>query len=110
LIVFENRMLRRMLGPKRAKVVGGWGRLHNAERRNLYASPNIRVNKSRRTRWAGHVARLGEMNGYTILVGEPEGKKPVGRPRRRWKYNIRMHRTEIRWNGVDWIHLAKYRD
>jgi hypothetical protein len=80
--VFENRVLRRICGPKRDEVIGGWRKLHNEELNNLYCSPSIiRIIKSRRMRWAGHVARMGEKrNAYRILVGKPEGKRPLGRP------------------------------
>jgi hypothetical protein len=83
--VFENRVLRRICGPKRDGVAGGWRKLHNEELHNLYSSPNIiRIIKSRRMRWAGLVARIGEKrNVYRILIGKPEGKRPLGRPRRR---------------------------
>ena len=82
----------RIFGPRRDEVTGDWRRLHNEELNDLYASPNImRVIKSRRTRWAGHVARMGEERGvYRFLVGKPEGRRPLGRPRRRWVDNIRM--------------------
>jgi hypothetical protein len=84
--VFENRVLRRIFGPKRDEVTGDWRKLHNEELRNLYSSPNIiRIIKSRRMRWAGHVARMGEKrNAYRILVGKPGGKRPLGRTRIRW--------------------------
>jgi hypothetical protein len=110
--VFENRVLRRMSGPKRDEVMGGWRKLHNEELHNLYASPNIiRMIKSRRMRWAGHVARMGEKrDGYRILVGKPEGKKPLGRPRPRWMDNIKIDLREIGWEGMDWIDLAQDRD
>jgi hypothetical protein len=80
--VFENRVLRRIFGPKRDEVTGEWGRLHNEELNDLYSSPNIiRVIKSRRMRWTGNVARMGERRGtYRILVGRPEGRRPLGRP------------------------------
>ena len=83
--MFENRVLRRGLGPKRDKVTGEWRRLHNKELSDLYPLPNIvRVVKSRRMRWAGHVARMREGRGmHRVLVGKPEGKRPLGRPRRR---------------------------
>jgi hypothetical protein len=90
--VFENRVLRRICGPKRDEVTGDWRKLHNEELRNLYSSPNIiRMIKSRRMRWAGHVARMGETrNVYRILVGKSEGKRPLVRPKRRWVDNIKM--------------------
>jgi hypothetical protein len=84
--VFENRMLRRIFGPRRDEVTGDWRKPHNEELHNLYSSQNIiTMTKSRMMRWAGHVARMGETrNAYRILVGKPEGKRPLGRPRRRW--------------------------
>jgi hypothetical protein len=84
--VFENRVLRRIFGPKRYEVTGDGRKLHNEELHNLYSSPNIiRMIKSRRMRWAGNIARMGtERNAYMILVGKPERKRPLGRPRRRW--------------------------
>jgi hypothetical protein len=104
--VFENKVLRRIFGPKRE-----WRRLHNKELYALYSSPNIiRVMKSRRLRWAGHVARVGERRGaYRALVGKPEGRRPLGRPRRRWE-DIKMNLQEVGWGGVDWIDLAQDRD
>jgi hypothetical protein len=95
--VFENRVLRRIFEPKRDEVTGGWRKLHNEELRGLYSSPGIvRVIKARRMRWAGHVARMGEVRGaYNILVGRPEGRRPLGRPRRRWVDNIRMDLREV---------------
>jgi hypothetical protein len=95
--VFENRVLRRIFGPKRDRVTGGWRKLHNEELHNLYSSPSIiRIIKSRRMRWAGHVARMGEKrNMYRLVVGKPEGKRPLGRPRRRWIDNIKMDLLEI---------------
>ena len=83
---FENMVLRRVLGPKRDEVTGEWRKLHNEEVSDLYSLPNIlRVVKSRRMRWAGHVARMGEGRGvHRVLVGKPEGKRPLGRPRRTW--------------------------
>jgi hypothetical protein len=90
--VFENRVLRRIFGPRRNDVTGEWRKLHKEELNNLYSSPNIvRVTKSRRMRWAGHVARMGDrINVYRVLVGKPEGERPLGRPRRRWNDNIKM--------------------
>jgi hypothetical protein len=95
--VFENRVLRRIFGPKRDKVTGGWRKLHNEELHNSYSSPNIiRIMKSRRKKGAGHVARMGEKRkAYRILVRKPEGKIPLGRPRRRWVDNIKMDLGEI---------------
>jgi hypothetical protein len=82
--------------------MGGWRKLHNEELHKLYSSPNIiRMTKSRRVRWAGHVAQLGEKNSHRILVGKPEGKRPLGRPRRRWVDNIKIDIREIGWDGVD---------
>ena len=85
------------LGPRRDEVTGDWRRVHNEELNDLYCSPNtVRVIKSRRMRWAGHVARIGEERGvYRVLVGKPEGKRPLGRPRRRWVDNIRMDLQEV---------------
>jgi hypothetical protein len=108
--VFENRVLRRIFGPKREED-GSWRKLHNDELHSLYSSPNIvRVIKSRRMRWAGHVARVGEGRGvYRVLVGRPEGKRPLGRHRRRWEDNIKM---DVRETGIDkanWIQLAQDR-
>jgi hypothetical protein len=93
-------------------VTGYWRKLHNEELHNLYSSPNIiRMIKSRRMRWAEHVARMGETrNAYRILVGKPEGKIPLGRPRRRWADNIKMDLREIGWDGRDWIELAQDKD
>ena len=90
--MFENMVLRRIFGPRRDEVKGEWRRLHNEELNDLYSSPNIvRVIKSRRMRWTGHVARMDEERGaYRVLVGKPEGKRPLGRPRRRCVDNIRM--------------------
>jgi hypothetical protein len=87
--VFENRVLRRIFGPKRNEVTGEWREIHNEEFNDLYSSHNIvRGIKSRRMRWAGHVARMGERKGvYRVLVGKPEGKRPLGRPRHRWEDN-----------------------
>jgi hypothetical protein len=95
--VFENRVQRRIFGPKRDDVTGVWRKLHNEELHKLYSSPNIiRMIKSRRMRWAGHVARMGATrNAYRILVGKPEGKRPVRRPRRRWVDNIKMDHRKI---------------
>jgi hypothetical protein len=104
--VFENRVLR-IFGPTRDEVMGDWRKLHNEEFHNLYSLPNIiRMIKSRRMRWAGHVAGMKEnrTTAYRILVGKPEG-----RPRCRWVDNVKMDLREIRWSGVDWIDLAQER-
>jgi hypothetical protein len=103
--VFENRVLRRIFGPKRDEVTEGWRKLPDEELHGLYSSPSvIRVIKTRRMRWAGHVARMGEVRGaYNILVGRPEGRRPLGRPRRRWEDNIKIDRREIGFGDVDWI-------
>jgi hypothetical protein len=95
--VFENRVLRRICGPMRDGVTGGWRKLRNEELRTLYSSANIiRIIKSRRMRWAGHVARMGEKkNMYRLLVGKPKEKRPLGSPRRRWIDNIKMNLLEI---------------
>jgi hypothetical protein len=110
--VFENRVLRRIFGPERDEVTGGWRKLHNEELHGLYSSPSIvRVIKARRMRWAGHVACMGEVRGaYNILVGRPEGRRPLGRPRRRWVDNIKMDLREIVFGDVDLSHLAQDRD
>jgi len=110
--VFENMVLRRIFGPRSDEVTGEWRRLHNAELNDLYCSPNIvRVIKWRRTRWVGHVAHMGEERGvYRVLVGKPEGKRPLGRPRRRCVDNIRMYLQEVGCGYMDWIGLAQDRD
>jgi hypothetical protein len=109
---FENRVLRRIFGPKRNDVTGDWRKLHNEELHNLYSWPNIiRMTKSRRMRWAGHVLRIGEKrNAYRILVGKPERKRPLGRPTCRWVDNIIRDLGGIGWDGRDWIELAQDRD
>jgi len=110
--VFENMVMRRIFGPRRDEVTEEWSRLHNEELNNLYSSPNIvQVIKSRRMRWAGHVARLCEEKGvYRVLMGEPEGRRPLGRPRRRWVDNIRMDFQDVICGYMDWIGLAQDRD
>jgi hypothetical protein len=110
--VFENMVLRRIFGPKRDEVTGGWRKLHNEEPRDLYSSPSIiRIIKRMKMRWVGHVARMGEKrNVYRLLVRTPEGKRPLRRPRRRWVDNIKMDLLEIGWGGVDWIGLAQDKD
>ena len=95
--VFENGALSRVFGPKRGEVTGDWTKLHKEELRDVYSLPNIvRLVKSRRMRWAGHVARMGNGRGvHRVLVGKPEGKRPVGRPRLRWEDNIKMDLQEV---------------
>jgi hypothetical protein len=112
IIIITITIIMLTLGPKRDEVTGGWRKLHNEELRYLYSSPSIiRIIKSRRMRWAGHIARMGEKrNAYRLLVGKPEGKRPLGRPRRRWVYNIKIDLLEIGWGSVDWIGLAQDRD
>jgi hypothetical protein len=104
--VFENRVLRRIFGPKRDEVTGEWRKLHNEELRDLYSSPSINtIIKSRRIRWEGHVAGMGEkMKAYRLFVGKPEGKIPLGRPRRRWW--IILGWILERWDGVMWTGLV----
>ena len=108
--VFENRVLRRVRGPKRDEVTWEWRKLHNEELRDLYSLPNIvRVVKSRRIRWAGHVACMGEGRGvHRVLVGKPEGNRPLGRPKRRWEDNIKMDLRKV-GKGGDWKELAQDR-
>jgi hypothetical protein len=110
--VFENRVLRRIFGPRRDGVTGEWRKLHSEELHNLYSSPDIiRQVKSRRMRWAGHVVRMvKERKVYKVLVGKPEGKIPLGRPRRRWEDGVIVDLKEIGLGGVDWIRLAQDRE
>jgi hypothetical protein len=105
-------VLRRVFGTKRDEVTEEWRKLHNEELNDLYTSPNIiHVLKFRRMRWAGHVACMGEGRGaYRILVGRPEGRRPLWRPRHRWEDNIKMDLLEVGWGGLDWIELAQDRD
>jgi hypothetical protein len=107
--VFENRALRRIFGPKRDEVTGEWRKRHNEELRDLYFSPNIVwMIKSRRMGWAGHVVQGKGV--YRVLVGKPEGKRTLGRPRRRWEDNIRIDLQAVGCGGVDWIGLAQDRE
>jgi hypothetical protein len=106
--VFENRVLRRIFAPKKDEVTGEWRKLHSEELHNFYSSPDvIRHVKLRRMRWVGHVARIGdEREVYKVLVVNPEGKRPLGRPRSRWEDGIRMDLREIGlgvWIGFDWL-------
>jgi hypothetical protein len=100
--VFESRVLRRMFGPKRDEVMGGWRKLHKEELHDLYSSPSvIRIIKSRRMRWAGHVAQMGEKNVYRLLVGKPERKRSLGRRKPRWVDYIKIDLGEMGWGGQD---------
>jgi len=110
--VFMNNVLRRIFGRKRDEETGDWRRLHNEEINVLYSLPNIvQMIKSRRVRWAGHVARMGEERAvYRVLVGKTEGKRPLGRPRRRWVFKIRVDLQEVGFGHVDWIGPAQDRD
>ncbi|KAJ4433744.1 hypothetical protein ANN_16055 [Periplaneta americana] len=110
--VFENKVLRKIFVAKKDEVAGEWRKLHNTELQALYSSPDIIRNiKSRRLRWAWHVARMGESrNAYRVLVGRPEGKRPLGRPRRRWEDNIKMDLREVGYGDREWINLAQDRD
>jgi len=105
-------VLRRIFGPRRDEVTGEWRRLHNEVLNDFYSSPNtVRVIKLRRMRWAGHVVRMGEERRvYRVLVGKPEGRRPLGSPRHRWVDNIRMDLQEVGCGYMDWIGLAQDRD
>jgi hypothetical protein len=107
--VFENRVLRRIFGPKND--VTRVEKTKKEERNDLYSSPNIvQVIKSRIMRWVGHVARMGESRGvYRVLVGKPEGKRPLGRPRHKWEDNIKMNLQEVGCGDTDWIDVAQDR-
>jgi hypothetical protein len=108
--VFKNGVLKRIFGPKRDEVTGEWRKLHNEELHDLYSSPNtVRVINSRRMGWVGHVARTGR-GVYRVLVGKPEGKKPLGRPMRRWEDNIKMDFQEVGCERMDRIELAQDRE
>jgi hypothetical protein len=106
--VFENRVMRRIFGPKRDEVTQEWRKLHNEELYDLSSSPSItRIVKVKRMRWAEHAARLEEEgNSYRLL----EGRRPLGRPRRRWLDNVRMDLVGVGWGDVDWIGLVEDRD
>jgi hypothetical protein len=105
-------VLRRIFGPKKDEVIGGWRKLHNEELHNLYSSPSIiRMAKSRMMRWARHVACMGEKKkAYRIFVGKPEGNKPLGKQRHRWEDNTKMYLREVGLGAMDWIDLAQDRD
>ena len=109
--VFENRVLGKVFGPKRDEVTREWRKLHNEKLNDRYSLPNIvRVVKSRRMRWAWHVARMGDDRGvHKMLVGKPEGQRPLGRPRRRWEDNIKMDLQEVGLGRGDWMELAQDR-
>ena len=110
--MLENRVLRRIFGPKRDEVTGEWRKLHNKELNDMYSLPDIvRMIKKRRMRWARYVARMEErITVYRVLVGKPEGKRPLWRPRLRWEDNIKMDLQEMGCGGIDWIELAQDRD
>ena len=110
--VFGNKVLRKIFGTKKDEITGEWRKLLNVELHALYSSPNIiRSLKSRRLTWAGHVARMEQSrNAYRDLVGKPEGKRPLGRPRRRWEDNIKMDLREVGFDPGEWIHLAEDSD
>ena len=110
--MFENKVFRKIFGAKRDKITGEWRKLHNAERHALNSSPNIIRNlKSRPQRWSGYVARMEQSrNAYRVLVGKSKGKRPLGRPRRRWEDNIKMDLREVGCDPRDWIVLAEDRD
>ena len=109
--VFENRVLRRIFGPKRNEVTGEWKRLNNEELNDLYPSPNIIGVIISRIRWARHVERMGERRDvYRVVVRKPEGKRPLGRSRRRWADNVKIDLQEVGCGGMDWIDIAQDRD
>ena len=110
--MFENKVLTKIFGANRDEITGEWRKLHNAELHALYSSPNIIRNlKSRRLRWAGHVARMEQpRNAFRVLIGKPEGKRPLGRPRRGWEDNIEMDLREVGCDPGEWIDLAEDRD
>jgi hypothetical protein len=110
--VFEDRVLKRAFWPMRDEITGEWRKPHNGKLNDLYYSPNIvRVIKSRRMRWTGQVSCTGERRGVNrVLVGKPEGKRPLGRPRHRWMDNIKLKIQEVGYGGMDWINLAQDRD
>ena len=110
--VFENSNLRVIFEAKKDEVTGEWRKLNNEELNDMYFSPNnVRVIKSRIMRWVEHVALVGDWRGvYKVLMGKPEGKRPLGRRRRRWDYNIKMDLQEVGCGGMDWMELAHGKD
>ena len=110
--MLENKVIRKIFGAQREDITGEWRKLHKAELHALYSSPNIIRNiKSRRLIWAGHVARMEQSrNAYRVLVGKPEGKRHLGKPRRRWEDNIKMDLREVGFDPGDWIALTEDRD
>jgi hypothetical protein len=110
--MFENRVLREIFGPKRDEITWEWRKLHNEELNDLYSSPNaLREIKSRRMIWTGQRPRMGEKRGvYRVLVEKPEGKRPLGKPRRRWEDNIKIDFHKAGCGAMDWIELAEDRD
>ena len=106
--MFENRVLSRVLGPKRDEVTGEWRRLHMEQLYDLHTSLNvIQVSKSKRMKWSGHVARMGDGRGvHRVLIGKPEGKRPLGRPRRRWE-DIKIDFQEVGGGCGDWMELSQ---
>jgi hypothetical protein len=109
LILFEIKVLKRIFVSSRDEIIGGWRKLYNEELKNMYLLPNvIRMMKSRRMRWAGHVAQMGKKrHAYRILKGKPEGKRPLGRPICRWVGNVKIDLREVGLGGMDWIDLAQ---
>jgi hypothetical protein len=106
----QNRALRKIFGPKRDEVIGGRRKLHNEELHDLYTSPSILTIIKSRMRWTWHVARMGDKNAYRLLAGKSEGKRPLGRPRRRWVDNVKIDLVEAGFGGMDWIYLGQDRD
>jgi hypothetical protein len=105
--VIENKVLRRMFGPKSDDVTGGWRKLHNEELHSFYSSPStVRMIKSKRMKLTGHVARMEKTDAYRILVRKRQGKRPLGRQRRRWVDNIKIDLRDIECGDIDWIDLA----